>query len=138
MSNLVAELTYVTRVVERPGFYNYKAPEDAPDRAPETRRFEMVVDDVRAIVDSLDLDNQGLAVVHFETKATDLYDEEQVRSVYYPEVEALVKSHTGAERVVAFDFNVRNRELAETRKEVQMPVAFVHNDYTLGSAPQRV
>ena len=138
MINVVSELTYVTRSVERPGFYNYKPAEDEPDRAPETRRHEMVVEDARGYVETLDLDTEGLAIVSLQTKANDLYDSEQVRAVYYPEVESLVQNYTGASRVVAFDFNVRNRELAETNKDVQKPVTFVHNDYTIASGPQRV
>ncbi len=138
MSAVVTELTYVMPSGSRPGFYNYKPPEDAPDVTPETRRFEAVVEDARDSVAQLSLDREGLEIVSIETRASDLYDETQVREVYLPEVEALVKSHTGASRVMAFDFNVRNRDLAETHKGVQKPVTFVHNDYTHGSGPQRV
>jgi hypothetical protein len=35
--NVVSELTYVTRSLERSGFYNYKPAQDEPDRAPETK-----------------------------------------------------------------------------------------------------
>ena len=40
--------------------------------------------------------------------------------------------------MVAFYFNVRNRELAEPRKDVQKQVTFVRNDYTVASGPQRL
>ncbi len=99
----------------------------------------MVVEDARAHLETLDLDAEGLAIVSLETKAKDLYDSEQVRRVYYPEVESLVKNHTGASRVVAFDFNVRNRDLAETNKAIQKPVTFcsqrLHHRFRAAKSP---
>lgn len=136
--DVATELTYVTRKIDRPGFYNYKPEPGAPDRAPETERVDVIVDDARKHVDTLDLDREGLAILPLETAATDLYDESQVKSIYLPEVERLVKAFTGATRVMAFDFNLRNRDLAETHKHVQKPVTFAHNDYTHDSGPQRV
>ena len=94
MTNLVSELTYATRDVERPGFDKYQPGEDEPDRAPETRRHEIVVEDARAYLETLDLDREGLAIVSLKTNAKDLYDSEQVQSVYYLEVESLVKNYT--------------------------------------------
>lgn len=110
--DIATELTYVTRSVGRPGFYNYKPPEDAPEVAPETRRYDMIVRDARAEVHSLDLDKEGLTIVTHNTGATDLYEEAQVREIYFPEVEALVALNTGASRVIAFDYNVRNKSLS--------------------------
>lgn len=46
---------------------------------------------------------------------------------------------TGARRVHVFDHNVRNAERAgDPGSGVQSPVLFAHNDYALGSGPQRV
>ena len=39
----------------------------------------------------------------------DFYDEAEVRGTYFPETEALVRRVTGASRVIAFDYNLRNR-----------------------------
>ena len=54
----------------------------------------MVVEDARAYLETLDLDREGLAIVLLKTNAKDLYDSEQDQSVYYPEVESLVKNYT--------------------------------------------
>ena len=63
----------------------------------------------------------------------------EVKSVYYPEVERLLKRVAGAERVVIFDHVVRNPVLAERgEKGVRAPAKVVHNDYSLKSAPRRV
>ena len=132
------QLTYVVRQDTRPGFYNYKPPADAPERAPQTERINVVVQDARSVMGSLGLDQEGIEIVSLNTKADDLYDEVQVENIYLREVEALVREHTGASRVLAFDYNLRNRARAETDRRVQKPVTFVHNDYTHGSGPQRV
>jgi hypothetical protein len=74
-----------------------------------------------------------------ETAVKDFYDPEEVKSVYYPEVERLIKRVTGAERVVVFDHIVRNPVLAERgEKGARGPAKFVHNDYSFKSAPRRV
>ena len=69
----------------------------------------------------------------------DFYNEEELRSVYYPEMEQLVKDLTGASRVLVFDHTLRAED-DETREEkkVREPVRRVHNDYTEWSGPQRV
>ncbi len=137
MGTVATEFTYVTNKVKRPGFYNYDAGPDAPDVAPETKRYPVEVTDIRDYIGELDLDKEGLKVVYLHTRATDLYDPEQVKSIYYKEVQKLVKQATGANSVLVFDYNIRNRSLAE-QPGIQKPVTFVHNDYTNASGPQRV
>jgi hypothetical protein len=67
------------------------------------------------------------------------YDSDEVKRVYYPEMERLVRASTGAARVLVFDHNVRNGSKEErAAKGVREPVRFAHNDYTLKSGPQRV
>ena len=74
-----------------------------------------------------------------ETAVSDFYDPEEVKAVYYPEVERLVKRITGAERVLIFDHIVRNPVLAKRgEKGAREPAKIVHNDYTFKSAPRRV
>ena len=46
------------------------------------------------------LDRNGFRFVHHDTKVTSFFDEDEVRRVYYPEMEALVKQESGASRVV--------------------------------------
>ena len=85
------------------------------------------------------LEREGFRFVHHDTKVTDFFDEEEVRRVYYPEMEALVKAESGASRVVVFDHTLRtaNDQLREAAK-IREVVRRVHNDYTEWSAPQRV
>jgi hypothetical protein len=85
------------------------------------------------------LERDGFRFINHNTKVDDFFDEDQVRQVYYPEMEALVKAESGAAHVVVFDHTLRTAddEHRETRK-IREVVRRVHNDYTEWSGPQRV
>src|SRR5215813_14091117 len=85
------------------------------------------------------LERHGFCFVHHDTKVSEFYDEDEIRRVYYPEMEALIKAESGAKRVVVFDHTLRtaDQELRESKK-IREVVRRVHNDYTEWSAPQRV
>jgi hypothetical protein len=85
------------------------------------------------------LEQDGFRFVRHDTKVDDFFNEDEVRRVYYREMEALVKAESGASRVVVFDHTLRTAddELRETRK-IREVVRRVHNDYTEWSGPQRV
>jgi hypothetical protein len=87
----------------------------------------------------LSLDRNGFCFVRHDTKVENFYDEDEIRRVYYPEMEALIKAESGAKRVVVFDHTLRtaDTELRES-KQIREVVRRVHNDYTEWSAPQRV
>ena len=94
----------------------------------------------RPLAGQLALERNGFVLVEHPTRVVDFFDRPQIARAYYPEVEALVAQVSGARRVVAFDHTVRSgAELAEREaKQLQEPVALVHNDYTEWSGPQRV
>jgi hypothetical protein len=85
------------------------------------------------------LERHGFRFVRHDTKVKDFYDEAEIKRVYYPEMEALVKAESGCSRVVVFDHTLRTAddELREAKK-IREVVRRVHNDYTEWSAPQRV
>jgi hypothetical protein len=85
------------------------------------------------------LDRHGFRFVRHDTKVSEFYDEDEIRRVYYPEMETLIKAESGARRVVVFDHTLRTAddELRESKK-IREVVRRVHNDYTEWSAPQRV
>ncbi len=85
------------------------------------------------------LDREGFRFVRHDTEVADFYDEAQVRRVYYPEMEALVKAESGASRVVVFDHTLRTADDAlREQLKIREVVPRVHNDYTEWSGPQRV
>jgi hypothetical protein len=85
------------------------------------------------------LERDGFRFVRHDTRMADFFNEEEVRRLYYPEMEALVKVESGAARVVVFDHTLRTAddELREQRR-IREVVRRVHNDYTEWSGPQRV
>jgi len=93
----------------------------------------------RLLADRLSLDEQGFIFVEHKTKVTDFFDATQLESVYYPEVEQLIKSASGASRVVIFDHTLRSgNETEREEKLIREPVLSAHNDYTEWSGPNRV
>ncbi|HUK59472.1 MAG TPA: CmcJ/NvfI family oxidoreductase [Stellaceae bacterium] len=85
------------------------------------------------------LERNGFRFVPHPTKVKSFFDEDEVRRVYYPEMEALIKTESGAKRVLVFDHTLRtaDEEDREARK-IREPVRRAHNDYTEWSGPQRV
>lgn len=100
---------------------------------------DIVVADARPIADRLDLDRHGFVLRRYDTAVVDFYDEAEVRRVYYPEMERLVRAETGASKVIVFDHTIRNDDAAtQAAKGLRAPVSIVHNDFTINSAAQRV
>ena len=109
--------------------------------------------DARALRRAATLDAQGFVLLpHAAGVACNFHDVEEIRSVYYPEMEALVQRATGAERAVVFDHTLRNIT-AESAKQsasgrgigvaaiggwASAGVNRVHGDYTAAGAPRRV
>src|SRR5262245_26909354 len=85
-----------------------------------------------------ELERAGFRFVRHDTKGKDFFDEAEIKRVYYPEMEALIKAESGAKRVVVFDHTLRTAddELRESKK-IREVVRRVHNDYTEWSGPQR-
>jgi hypothetical protein len=99
----------------------------------------MMVRNGRLIADQLSLDEQGFVFVEHRTEVADFFDAEQLKSVYYPEVERLIQGIAGAARVVIFDHTLRSGEEAEREERlIREPVLSAHNDYTEWSGPNRV
>lgn len=102
------------------------------------RRYRSVpIHDGRAILRQLSLDQQGFELRHHESAVANFYDAAEVRAVYYREVERLLRTATGATRVLAFEHDVRRASQGGVR-DVREPVRVVHDDYTEKSAPERV
>ena len=87
----------------------------------------------------LALDKNGFVLVEHRTAMRDFFDAKELKQVYYPEVEALVKRIAGASRVILFDHTLRSG--SETEREAKLirePVLSAHNDCTEWSGPQRL
>jgi len=85
------------------------------------------------------LERHGFVFVEHKTAVSDFFDRQQLESVYYPEVERLIKAASGAKRVVLFDHTLRSGDESEREERlIREPVLSAHNDYTEWSGPQRV
>jgi hypothetical protein len=85
------------------------------------------------------LERAGFHFTRHDTRVADFFDEAEVRRIYYPEMEALVKAESGASRVVVFDHTLRTADdAAREERKIREVVSRVHNDYTEWSGPQRV
>lgn len=134
-----ATVSYIANMAERPAFYLYEPPPGTPWRNTKGDRRRLPIHDARELVPPPTLDVEGFALAPFTAACATFGDTSSVTGGYYREVEALVRTVTGAARVVAFDYNLRNATVAgPPRDGVQGPVRYAHNDYTERSAPQRV
>lgn len=137
--SIEADLVYTVDTGEKP--VNETMPDgDMSRRVTGTyQSHTMVIRDGRPLRDRFSLEETGFEFVDHDTAVADFYDADQLKSVYYPEVEALIKARTGAARVVIFDHTLRSGdEDTRNEKKVREPVLSVHNDYTDWSGPQRV
>jgi len=99
----------------------------------------VAIHDGRPVAGAFHLDREGFRFLRHDTRVMDFYDEAEIRAVYYPEMEELIRRETGAARVVVFDHTVRTAdEAVQAARGVREPVRRVHNDYTEWSGPQRL
>jgi len=136
---ITAELAYTIDTGEKPvnetfGPNNIRRREiGLQERRPVTIR------NGRPFADGFSLDVHGFAFREHRTAMRDFFDADELRRVYYPEVEKLVQAVSGAARVVVFDHTLRSGDESEREARlVREPVLSVHNDFTDRSGPQRV
>lgn len=136
-----AQLHYLVPMAETPRTYTYDPPAGIArsNAAYEARRLP--IHDARSIASDISLDRQGFAVVRHQSAVHDFYDDDEVRDVYYPEVEQVIAKLTGADRVYIFDHTQRRRVNGvadRTPGTPRQPATRVHVDHTAKSGPQRV
>ncbi len=134
-----APLNYLAEATPKPVNYAYDPPAGVPRRSGKYLAQTVAIRNGRELLSKFSLDTNGFLLMEHETAVKDFYDPDEVKSVYYPEVERLIRRVTGAERVVVFDHIMRNPVLAERgEKGARAPAKVVHNDYSMESAPGRV
>jgi hypothetical protein len=139
LSTVEASLNYIAESSEKPVYYAYEPPAGTPRVTGTFAAQTVPIRNAREVINDLSLDKQGFELTHQESAVQDFYDQEEVKRIYYPEVERLLKEATGAEKVVIFDHQVRNLPLAQRgEKNAREYGKAVHNDYTAKSGPRRV
>ena len=136
-----AELHYVAQMNERPRNYTFDPPPGVPrsNIVPETHVVPIY--DLREIEADVSLDREGFELLGHRSAVKDFYNDDEVRSVYYPEAERLIAEVTGASRVFIFDHTVRRRVAGVDDRAPgtpRQPATRVHVDHTAKSGAQRV
>ena len=132
-------ISYMIAMAQKPARYLCTPPPGAPELNWQLASQPVQIYNGRPLLSSLSLERQGFTLRRAETAVENFYDETQVAQVYYPEVERLVSDVTGAQKVLAFDYNLRSGSKEDRNRTGAFPPArFAHADYTPTSAPQRV
>jgi hypothetical protein len=106
---------------------------------PQYREYEMTVRNGRPLRDTFDFNTHGFVFVEHRTQVRAFTDEAERKRVYDPEVQALIKKHSGASDVIVFDHTIRiSDEDMQKAVDARPTVKSVHNDYTEASAPRRL
>lgn len=136
-----AVLNYLTPMADRPHNYTYDPPPGVARSNATPEAHVVSIYSARPALSSFTLDNEGFAVLRQKSAVRDFWDEDELRAVYYPEVEQAMKQATGASKVFIFDHTLRRRVQGVDDRAVatpRQPVGRVHVDHTETSGPQRV
>lgn len=134
-----ATLTYIVPGESKPVLHSSAYTGGAPRFLFDTERHRVALRDLRPLAGALSLDQEGFQLLRRPTAVADLSDDAAVEALYKPEVEALLKAATGAERVAVFDVTRRSDAGggAGNRDGLRGPATRIHVDYTEKSGPQR-
>lgn len=138
---VTGEVVYLARMAEKPHTYTYELPPDQPRSNIVEDRRTVAIHDMRPVAGTLSLDVEGFELLTAPTATVDMYDEDELRRVTYPETQRIIAEATGASRVVIFDHTIRRRHWGvedRTPGIPRQPVTRIHGDYTEVSGPQRV
>lgn len=133
-----ANLNYLVPMDQKPVNYTYEPPSGTSRSNTAYQTHKLRIYNARSISENILLDQEGFAFTEHNTNVRNFYDEEEVRQVYYPEAEQLLKEVTGGTKVVIFDHTLRNAELSNpSENKIREPGKRVHNDFTAKSGYTR-
>ena len=87
-----AELHYLIRTAERPARYVTEPPPGVPRWNGIDDPHTVLIEDARGRESEFTLDRNGFALIKAPTSVANFYDPDEIKSVYYPEVERLLGS----------------------------------------------
>ncbi|KAL2048025.1 hypothetical protein ABVK25_011121 [Lepraria finkii] len=119
---------------------SYVGKPETYERPAETRA--MVVHDIRGEEDKYTLDKTGFQIYRHVSKETAFEDEAEIKRNYYPEVEDILKSVTGASKIFIFDHTIRrqssDKRVTDPANALRGPIQRVHIDQSYKAGPERV
>jgi hypothetical protein len=141
LPRIEATLNYLAPMAERPRNYTFDPPPGVPRSNSERESHIVGIRDARPAAAEVSLDREGFAVLQGASAVQDFWDEDEVRRVYYPEVQRAIAEATGASKVFIFDHTLRRRVRGAADRvpgTPRQPATGVHVDHTATSGPQRV
>ncbi|KAL9032045.1 MAG: hypothetical protein Q9214_008128, partial [Letrouitia sp. 1 TL-2023] len=121
----------------KPFNYVEEPPAGVPQRNFSDTEYPVEINDIRGREADFTLDRHAFSALRnvpsAATRAT-FDSDDDVKRIYYPEVERLLLEQTGAQRVLLFDHTIRKARPGATRA----PVTRVHIDQTDESSRARV
>ena len=111
-----AELHYLKRTAEKPARYVMEPPPGVPQWNGFDDPRQVTIADARGRESAFSLDHNGFALIKAPTEVRDFYNPDQIKSVYYPEVERLLREAVGASRVVVFDHKYVTPSVTASRR----------------------
>jgi len=136
--HVVGTLNYTSSNDGEPVWYNHNPVPGIVERTPQPEPHAVRIENARSRSNEFTIDNVGFQLTQYESRVKNFYDEDEVRAVYFPETENLVKKLTGASRVLIFDHNLRSTGFSVESDVLRQPSTSVHGDYTEASAPRRL
>ena len=134
----LATLNFLKPMQERLLAYQYEPPAGVPQRNGEDEPHLVAIADARPLAAGLSLDAEGFELLQAPSAFAAFDDPDAIRAAYYAEVEELLAEVTGAQKVIAFDHNVRSMARAAGGEPgIRGPVPRTHNDFTARSGPER-
>jgi hypothetical protein len=134
-------LNFVERGAEKLYTYTYKPPEGVRASNIRATGHSVRIENARPIAGDLSVDVQGFQLVRHRSHVRDFWDEAQTLALGHPEAAEIVRSVTGASRVVVYDHTLRRRDegiVDRTPGAARQPAGRIHVDQTVLSGPQRV
>jgi hypothetical protein len=141
LASVGAKLTFTERTAEKPFVYTYDPPAGVLRTNAVYGERPVRIADVRPVAHELSLDVEGFAVARHETSVADFWDQAQTLALGHPETAELVRSVTGASRVVVFDHTLRRSSVQQDDRSAgaaRPPATRAHVDQTVDSGPKRV
>ena len=134
-----AALNFIVPQDTKPAFKSSRLTGGEPEVMFATEAHEVEIRDLRPRAGALSLDREGFVLRRHRTGVADLYDDDAVKQVYYPEIEALLRRELGASRVIIFDTTRRSDANggAANPDGTRGPASRVHVDYTVKRGPKR-
>lgn len=115
------------------------------DSSPHIAPTPVTVRNIRGREDDYSISKQGLTIAHLDSampaSAASWRDDEQLKRVYFPEVDALLKRELGCKQTFQYEWHVRTATLEEAladdsagKVDINGPVRRVHIDESPASA----